>query len=54
MPTSSAAASSLALAALGMGAVSAFAQGPTVAAFDGRQDAARPAATLPVAIMAVP
>jgi len=47
MPTSSAAASSLALAALGMGAVSAFAQGPTVAAFDGRQDSARPAATLP-------
>jgi outer membrane protein OmpA-like peptidoglycan-associated protein len=47
MPTSSAAASSLALAALGMGAVSAFAQGPTVAAFDGRQDAARPAVALP-------
>ena len=47
MPTSSAAVSSLALAVLGLGAVSAFAQGPTVAAFGGRQDAARPAAALP-------
>jgi len=47
MPTSSAAVSSLALAVLGVGAVSAFAQGPTVAAFDSRQDAARPALALP-------
>jgi hypothetical protein len=47
MPTSSAAVSSLALAVLGMGAASALAQGPTVAAFDSRQDAARPAVALP-------
>ncbi|HEV3489479.1 MAG TPA: hypothetical protein VG224_02670 [Reyranella sp.] len=47
MPTSSAAVSSLALAVLGMGAVSAFAQGPTVAAFDSRQDPGRPAVALP-------
>jgi outer membrane protein OmpA-like peptidoglycan-associated protein len=47
MPTSSAAVSSLALAVLGVGAVSAFAQGPTVAAFDSRQDAVRPAVALP-------
>ncbi|HEY4893802.1 MAG TPA: OmpA family protein [Reyranella sp.] len=47
MPTSSAAVSSLALAVLGVGAVSAFAQGQTVAAFEGRQDAARPAVALP-------
>jgi|HubBroStandDraft_4_1064222.scaffolds.fasta_scaffold106226_2 outer membrane protein OmpA-like peptidoglycan-associated protein len=47
MPTSSAAVSSLALAVLGVGAVSAFAQGPTVAAFDSRQDATRPAVVLP-------
>jgi outer membrane protein OmpA-like peptidoglycan-associated protein len=47
MPTSSAAVSSLALAVLGVGAVSAFAQGATVAAIDGRQNAARPAVALP-------
>ena len=43
MPTSSAAVSSLALAVLGLGAVPAFAQGPTVAAVGDRQDAARSA-----------
>ena len=47
MPTSSAAVSSLALAVFGMGAVSAFAQGPTVAAVDGRRNAARTAVALP-------
>jgi outer membrane protein OmpA-like peptidoglycan-associated protein len=47
MPTSSAAVSSLALAVLGLGAVSAFAQGPAVAAVGDRQDAARSAAALP-------
>jgi outer membrane protein OmpA-like peptidoglycan-associated protein len=47
MPTSWAAVSSLALALLGMGAASALAQGPTVAAFDSRQDAARPTVALP-------
>jgi outer membrane protein OmpA-like peptidoglycan-associated protein len=47
MPTSSAAVSSLALAVLGAGAVSAFAQGPTVAAIDSRQNAVRPAVALP-------
>jgi outer membrane protein OmpA-like peptidoglycan-associated protein len=47
MPTSSAAVSSLALAALGLGAVSAFAQGPAVAAVGDPQNAARSTVTLP-------
>jgi outer membrane protein OmpA-like peptidoglycan-associated protein len=47
MPTSSAAVSSLAVAVIGLGAVSAFAQGPAVAAVGDRQDAARSAVALP-------
>ncbi|MGZ5910076.1 MAG: OmpA family protein [Reyranella sp.] len=47
MPTSWAAVSSLALAVLGLGAASAFAQGPAVAAVGDRQDAARSAVALP-------
>ncbi len=47
MPTSWAAVSSLALAVLGLGVVSALAQGPAIAAVGDRQDAARSAAALP-------
>ncbi len=47
MPTSSAAARSLALAVFGFGAGSAFAQGPNVTAVNSRPDPAKPAVVLP-------